>query len=93
MFKVHTAARNGMWAGCYGRVAYESYFSTVTTDPEPEAKQGRVVHPDIKQKRVFSVRELARAQGMPDSFILFGSIDEKYKQVVISLTRLYGSCP
>jgi len=82
-----------MWAGCYGRVAYESHFSTVTTDPEPEAKQGRVVHPDIKQKRVFSVRELARAQGMPDSFILFGSIDEKYKQVVISLTRLYGSCP
>jgi len=55
-------SRNQNWAGCYSRVSNESYFSTVTCDPHPERKQGRVLHPDPKQKRVFSVRELARPQ-------------------------------
>lgn len=73
--------QNGNWSGCFGRVAYESYFSTVTTDPKPNGKQGRVLHQDPKQKRVFSVREMARAQGMPDSFKLAGEIKDKYKQI------------
>ena len=28
---VHTARRNNHWAGCYGRVAYQSFFSTIDT--------------------------------------------------------------
>jgi hypothetical protein len=28
---VHTARRNNHWAGCYGRVAQQSFFSTIDT--------------------------------------------------------------
>ena len=71
-----SSRRNSNWNGCYGRVLHDSFFSTVTTDPHPQGKQGRVVHPDRTQKRVFSVRELARAQGFPDSFRFCGRDDQ-----------------
>ena len=62
----------------------------------PERKQGRVVHPDTKQKRIFSVRELARAQGFPDSFLLNGDIKERYSvignAVPVPLAMAIGHC-
>ena len=57
----HTGNRHNNWAGLYGRVEWEGFFSTTITNPEPMGKQGRVLHPD--QNRVVSVRECARSQG------------------------------
>ena len=57
----HTGNRHNNWAGLYGRVEWDGFFSTTITNPEPMGKQGRVLHPD--QNRVVSVRECARSQG------------------------------
>ena len=58
--------RHNNWAGLYGRVEWDGFFSTTITNPEPMGKQGRVMHPS--QNRVVSVRECARSQGFPDSY-------------------------
>ncbi|GBP47569.1 DNA (cytosine-5)-methyltransferase 1 [Eumeta japonica] len=62
-----------------GRVCWDGYFSTTVTDPEPMGKQGRVLHPE--QARVVSVRECARSQGFPDSYIFAGNVLDKHRQV------------
>ena len=38
--------RHNQWAGLYGRVEWDGFFSTTITNPEPMGKQGRVLHPD-----------------------------------------------
>ena len=38
--------RHNQWAGLYGRVENDGFFSTTITNPEPMGKQGRVLHPD-----------------------------------------------
>lgn len=78
-FIPHTANRNNHWSGLYARVVMDSYFSTTTTNPMPEAKQGRVVHPE--QHRVVSVRECARSQGFHDSVRFSGSVLEQHRQI------------
>ncbi|XP_068633744.1 DNA (cytosine-5)-methyltransferase 1-like isoform X2 [Battus philenor] len=75
----HTANRHNNWAGLYGRICWDGYFSTTVTDPEPMGKQGRVLHPE--QNRVVSVRECARSQGFPDAYLFAGSIQDKHRQV------------
>jgi DNA (cytosine-5)-methyltransferase 1 len=75
----HTSNRHNHWAGLYGRVAWDGFFSTTVTNPEPMGKQGRVLHPE--QARVVSVRECARSQGFPDDFHLYGTILDKHRQV------------
>nr|ALB00263.1 DNA (cytosine-5)-methyltransferase [Tigriopus japonicus] len=75
----HTANRHNHWAGLYGRLEAQGYFSTTVTNPEPMGKQGRVLHPE--QHRVVSVRECARSQGFPDSYIFVGNLIEKHRQV------------
>ena len=45
-FLPHTAHRNNQWAGLYGRIDWDGYFSTTITAPTPGSKQGRVIHPD-----------------------------------------------
>ena len=79
-FLVHSGARNNEYAGLCGRVEKDGVFPTVTTDPRPLGKQGRVLHPD--QDRVCSVREFARAQGFPDHYKFCGTLAEKYRQVM-----------
>ena len=37
----HTGAKNN-----YGRLDWDGYFSTTLTNPKPNGKQGRVLHPD-----------------------------------------------
>ena len=59
-------SRNRQFPGRYGRVCLDDHFSTVTTEPDPNKTQGRVLHPD--QPRVLSERESARAQGFPDTY-------------------------
>jgi DNA (cytosine-5)-methyltransferase 1 len=75
----HTSNRHNHWAGLYGRVAWDGFFSTTVTNPEPMGKQGRVLHPE--QSRVVSVRECARSQGFPDDFYLHGTLLDKHRQV------------
>ncbi|XP_049873328.1 DNA (cytosine-5)-methyltransferase PliMCI-like isoform X2 [Pectinophora gossypiella] len=75
----HTGNRHNNWAGLYGRVSWDGYFSTTVTDPEPMGKQGRVLHPE--QNRVVSVRECARSQGFRDTYIFAGSIQDKHRQI------------
>ncbi|XP_013143936.1 PREDICTED: DNA (cytosine-5)-methyltransferase PliMCI-like [Papilio polytes] len=75
----HTANRHNNWAGLYGRLCWDGYFSTTVTDPEPMGKQGRVLHPE--QSRVVSVRECARSQGFPDSYLFAGSVQDKHRQI------------
>ncbi|XP_076648177.1 DNA methyltransferase 1a isoform X2 [Halictus rubicundus] len=75
----HTGNRHNHWAGLYGRLHWDGFFSTTVTNPEPMGKQGRVLHP--VQTRVVSIRECARSQGFPDSFRFYGTIHDKYRQV------------
>ena len=75
----HTADRNNNFAGLYGRIDWEGFFSTTVTNPDPNAKQGRVLHPD--QHRVVSVRECARSQGFKDDFQFYGILLERYRQI------------
>ncbi|XP_045784072.1 DNA (cytosine-5)-methyltransferase PliMCI-like [Maniola jurtina] len=75
----HTANRHNNWAGLYGRISWDGFFSTTVTDPEPMGKQGCVLHPE--QHRVVSVRECARSQGFHDTYLFAGSVQDKYRQI------------
>lgn len=75
----HTGNRHNNWAGLYGRLAWTGFCSTTITNPEPMGKQGRVLHPE--QHRVVSVRECARSQGFKDSFLFYGPIINKHRQI------------
>jgi len=75
----HTGNRHNHWAGLYGRVEWDGFFSTTVTNPEPMGKQGRVLHPE--QNRLVSVRECARSQGFPDAYKFYGSVLEKHRQI------------
>ncbi|KAH7957108.1 hypothetical protein HPB52_015343 [Rhipicephalus sanguineus] len=74
----HTGNRHNHWAGLYGRLEWDGFFSTTVTNPEPMGKQGRVLHPE--QHRVVSVRECARSQGFPDTYRFFGTILDRHRQ-------------
>jgi len=75
----HTGNRHNNWAGLYGRVEWDGFFSTTITNPEPMGKQGRVLHP--QQNRLVSVRECARSQGFPDTYRFWGTVLEKHRQI------------
>ena len=49
MSNTHIFFRHNNWAGLYGRVEWDGYFSTTITNPEPMGKQGRVMHPEQKR--------------------------------------------
>lgn len=61
----------------FGRLKWEGIFNTIVSKPEPY--WGRYIHPE--QNRVLSVRECARAQGIPDCFSFSGNLKEQYLQV------------
>jgi site-specific DNA-cytosine methylase len=67
-----------VFAGLYGRVEWDGFFSTTITNPEPMGKQGRVLHPE--QHRLVSVRECARSQGFPDTYKFHGTVLDKHRQ-------------
>ena len=50
----HTSARHNQWAGLYGRLEMEGFFSTTVTNPEPMGKQGRVLHPEQDRYHFFA---------------------------------------
>ena len=85
-FMVHSGSRNNEYAGMCGRVEKDGVFSTVTTDPCPNKKQGRVFHSE--KDRIWSVREFARAQGFPDHYRFCGTLEDRYRQVCLSSCML-----
>uniref|UniRef100_A0A8C5CVZ0 DNA (cytosine-5)-methyltransferase n=1 Tax=Gadus morhua TaxID=8049 RepID=A0A8C5CVZ0_GADMO len=75
----HTGNRHNHWAGLYGRLEWDGFFSTTVTNPEPMGKQ--VAELILLNPQVVSVRECARSQGFPDTYRFFGNILDKHRQV------------
>ena len=61
----------------YGRLDPNGLASTILTKCDPH--WGAFIHYD--QDRVISIREAARIQSFPDSYIFTGSIPQQYEQV------------
>lgn len=61
----------------YGRVDPEGLASTILTKCDPH--WGAYFH--YSQERVFTVREAARLQSFPDTYVFCGSRGEQYEQV------------
>jgi len=75
----NTMDKHNGWRGLFGRLDWEGHFPTSVTDPQPMGKVGQVFHP--VQDRIVSVRECARSQGFPDTFMLSGTVHNKHRQV------------
>lgn len=61
----------------FGRLWWDGTFNTIVSEANPY--WGRVIHPE--QDRVISVRESARAQGLPDDMKIYGPLTSQYRQV------------
>ena len=76
--------------GMARRISWDEPCLTLTTSPSQ--KQTERCHPD--ETRPFTVREYARIQAFPDSWVFAGSIGEKYRQignaVPVELARRIG---
>lgn len=70
----------------YGRLHPDALCSTVLTKCDPH--WGSFFHPT--QDRIISVREAARIQSFPDSYIFSGSITQQYEQVGNAVPPLLG---
>lgn len=63
--------------GIARRISWDEPCLTLTTSPD--MKQTERCHPD--ETRPFTVREYARIQSFPDSWVFEGSMNEQYKQI------------
>jgi len=70
----------------YGRMTWDGLSCTVLT--KCDIHWGAYIHPD--QQRAISVREAARIQSFPDSFVFSGSKTEQYVQVGNAVPPLLG---
>lgn len=70
----------------YGRPRWDSLSSTILTKCDPH--WGAFFHPD--QDRTFTVREAARIQSFPDSYMFTGSLVDQYAQVGNAVPPLLG---
>lgn len=70
----------------YGRLHPDELCSTVLTKCDPH--WGSFFHPT--QDRVISVREAARIQSFPDSYIFSGSVTQQYEQIGNAVPPLLG---
>jgi len=71
------AARRSDHTKRYGRIAPDGLASTILTKCDPH--WGAYFH--YSQDRAFSVREAARLQSFPDTFVFTGSKADQYEQV------------
>lgn len=51
----HTGNRHNHWAGLYGRLEWDGFFSTTVTNPEPMGKQVQHVGPNTSKQRVLTL--------------------------------------
>jgi DNA (cytosine-5)-methyltransferase 1 len=61
----------------FGRLWWDGTFNTILTRAHPY--WGRIFHPT--SDRVVTVRESARAQGLPDSVVFHGGMSAQYMQI------------
>ncbi|KAF8643762.1 hypothetical protein AX16_008781 [Volvariella volvacea WC 439] len=72
----------------YGRPNGDEHFKTALTTLTPLLKGTWPIHPS--QKRIFTVRECARAQGFPDNYI-FLSADKHPQRTIVNQIRQIGN--
>ncbi|KAI0333620.1 S-adenosyl-L-methionine-dependent methyltransferase [Cubamyces sp. BRFM 1775] len=72
----------------YGRISKDGQFLTAMTTIAPNAKGGKVLHPE--QKRIVTIRECARAQGFPDHYV-FKSINKNANDIAADKMRQIGN--
>ncbi|KAJ7334454.1 DNA (cytosine-5)-methyltransferase 1 [Desmophyllum pertusum] len=71
--------RHNHWAGLYGRLEWDGYFSTTSQILSPwESRASSFIR---NSTEFVSVRECARSQGFPDTYRFYGSIVDKHRQV------------
>ncbi|KIK70457.1 hypothetical protein GYMLUDRAFT_234921 [Collybiopsis luxurians FD-317 M1] len=75
-------ARSRTTKGLYKRLNPENYFMTTVTNISPTAKQSAVINPFCR--RLLTVRELLRSQGIPDDFVVC-AIDDNVITMVCPL--------
>ena len=63
----HTGSANNQWAGAFGRPSGGAGVGTRVVTMALSTKQGAILHYQ-QADRIFSVREVARMHGFPDSF-------------------------
>ena len=63
----HTGSANNQWAGAYGRPSGGAGVGTRVVTMALSSKQGAILH-DRQADRIYTVREVARMHGFPDSF-------------------------
>ncbi|CAE6445450.1 unnamed protein product [Rhizoctonia solani] len=84
---------SGYYQGAFGRYDKKSHFATILTSLRPAKKNGFCIHPE--QKRMLTMREIARAQGFPDHFRFHGTVEQVNRQignaVVVQVARAIGS--
>ncbi|KAG8714584.1 uroporphyrin-III C-methyltransferase, partial [Ceratobasidium sp. 423] len=84
---------SGYYQGAFGRYDKKSHFATILTSLRPAKKNGFCIHPE--QKRMLTMREIARAQGFPDHFKFHGTVEQVNRQignaVVVQVARAIGS--
>lgn len=71
----------------YGRVNPDGLASTILTKCDPH--WGAYFH--YEQDRAFTVREAARIQSFPDTYVFCGSRVEQYEQVGNAVPPLLGA--
>ncbi|CAE6423573.1 unnamed protein product [Rhizoctonia solani] len=80
---------SGYYQGAFGRYDKKSPFATILTSLRPAKKNGFCIHPE--QKRMLTMREIARAQGFPDHFKFHGTVEQIGNAVVVQVARALGS--
>ncbi|KAI0636601.1 S-adenosyl-L-methionine-dependent methyltransferase [Trametes polyzona] len=75
----------------YGRINGKGQFVTAMTTIAPNAKGGKVIHPE--QKRILTVRECARAQGFPDSYRFLSDKMKPRQQIADQLRQIGNAVP